>query len=60
MVQPKVLATLDLSRVNLRPCDRELKPEAITVREEMLAAYKLLVLSDGLCDGGLLAFTLAR
>lgn len=60
VVQPKILASLDLGSVKLRKCDKELKPEAITVLEETPAAYKLLVLSDGLCDGGPLAFTLAR
>ena len=60
VVQPKILAALDLRRVKLRKCDKELKPEAMTVLEETPAAYKLLVLSDGMCDGGPLAFTLAR
>lgn len=60
VAQPRVLAALDLSGVKLRKCDKELKPEAITVLEETPAAYKLLVLSDGLCDGGPLAFTVAR
>ncbi|MEO8014806.1 MAG: DUF3616 domain-containing protein [Polaromonas sp.] len=60
VVQPRLLAALDLSGVKLRQCDKELKPEAITVLEETPAAYKLLVLSDGLCDGGPLAFTVAR
>ena len=56
----KVLAALDLSGVKLRGCDEELKPEAITVLEETPQTYKLLVLSDGMCDGGPLAFTVAR
>ena len=60
VVQPKILAALDLSGVKLRKCDKEIKPEAMTVLEETPAAYKLLMLSDGLCDGGPLAFTLAR
>lgn len=60
VVQPKILATLDLGGVKLRKCDKELKPEAMTVLEETPAAYQLLVLSDGMCDGGPLAFTLAR
>ena len=60
VVQPRLLAALDLSRVELRKCDKELKPEAMTVLEETPAAYKLLVLSDGMCDGGPLVFTLAR
>ena len=60
LVQPKLLAALDVSLVKLRPCDDTLKPEAITVLEETPNAYKLLVLSDGMCDGGPLAFTVAR
>ena len=60
VVQPRLLAALDLSEVKLRKCDKELKPEAITLLEETPAAYKLLVLSDGMCDGGPLVFTLAR
>ena len=60
VVQPRILAALDLGGVKFRKCDKELKPEAMTVLEETPAAYKLLVLSDGLCDGGPLAFTLAR
>ena len=60
VVQPRLLAALDLQDVRLRKCDKELKPEAMTVLEETPAAYKLLVLSDGLCDGGPLAFTVAR
>ena len=59
-VVPKVLAALDLSGVKLRGCDEELKPEAITVLRETPEAYQLLVLSDGMCDGGPLAFTIAR
>ena len=59
-VTPKVLAALDLSGVKLRSCDEELKPEAITVLEETAQTYKLLVLSDGMCDGGAMAFTIAR
>ena len=60
VVQPKVLAALDLSGVKLRKCDKELKPEAMTVLEETPAAYSLLVLSDGMCDGGPLVFRIAR
>ena len=60
VVQPRLLAALDLSGVKLRKCDKELKPEAMTVLEETPAAYRLLVLSDGMCDGGPLTFTVAR
>lgn len=60
VVTPKLLATLDLSGVKLRACDAELKPEAMTVLNETPEAYTLLVLSDGMCDGGPLAFTIPR
>lgn len=60
LVRPKPLAMLDVSGVTLRPCDDSQKPEAITVLEETPKSYKLLVLSDGLCDGGPLVFTVAR
>ncbi len=60
VVQPRLLAALDLSEVKLRQCDKELKPEAMTVLEETPAAYRLLVLSDGMCDGGPLTFTVPR
>lgn len=66
---PKFLATLDLGKVELRELkagkanacdDKEVKPEAMTVLEETALAYKLLLLSDGMCDGGALTFTVAR
>ncbi|MGV8804655.1 MAG: DUF3616 domain-containing protein [Polaromonas sp.] len=60
VVQPTVLATLNLSGVKLRRCDKEIKPEAVTVLDETPAAYRLLVLSDGLCDGGPMTFTVPR
>jgi hypothetical protein len=40
--------------------DKALKPEAMTVLEETPQDYKLLILSDGMCDGGALAFTVPR
>ena len=54
------LATLDTGGVKLRPCDNEIKPEAIAVLAETAAAYRVLVLSDGMCDGGPLTFTVKR
>lgn len=59
-VKPKVLAALDLGAVEPRACDKEIKPEAVAVLEETSRAYKLLVLSDGMCDGGPLVFDVAR
>lgn len=60
VVQPRQLAALDMRDVKLRPCDAEIKPEALTVLEETPQTYMLLVLSDGLCDGGPLTFTVPR
>lgn len=60
VVTPKLLANLDLSKVALRACDDELKPEALTVLQESPQHYQVLVLSDGMCDGGALPFTVPR
>jgi hypothetical protein len=57
---PRLLASLDLSQVKLRACDATIKPEAITVWAETATSYRLLILSDGLCDGGALLFTVPR
>lgn len=60
-VQPKLLAQLDLSKVSRRACDNvEIKPEAIALLSESPLEYKVLVLSDGMCDGGALEFTIVR
>ena len=57
---PRRLATLDLSAVALRACDTELKPEALAVLEQTAQNYRVVVLSDGMCDGGPLTFTVPR
>ncbi len=59
-VTPKVLASLDLGKVKLGDCDKETKPEAITVLKETPSSYEVLVLSDGMCEGGPLAFTVPK
>lgn len=58
----KALAGLDLSGHKRRDCDsRENKPEALAVlSDEPGRPYQVLVLSDGLCDGGPTVFTVAR
>jgi hypothetical protein len=56
----RALASLDTRAVSLRSCDKEVKPEALTVLQETARGYQLLVLSDGLCDGGALVFTVGR
>lgn len=57
---PRLLATLDLRPVQKRPCDKEVKPEAVTVLQSDAKRYQLLVLSDGLCDGGARVFEVPR
>ncbi len=59
-VTPKVLASLDLGKVKLGDCDKETKPEALTVLKETPGSYEVLVLSDGMCEGGPLAFTVPK
>ena len=59
-VEPKWLARLDLSDVKQRECDKELKPEALTLMEQTTDHYRLLILSDGMCDGGPLVFEVPR
>lgn len=46
-VSPKKLARLDLTTVKLRECDKEIKPEALTVLEDEPDHYRILILSDG-------------
>lgn len=60
VVQPKPLGALDLGQVKLRKCDKALKPESLTVLAETPRFWRLLVLSDGMCDGGALEFNVAR
>ena len=61
VAQPRPLATLDLSRVKLRKCDDELKPEALTVTDDRPGQpYRAIILSDGMCDGGALGFSIPR
>lgn len=59
-VDPQTLAELDLRTVALRKCDKEIKPEAMAVLEETPRQYQLLLLSDGMCDGGALRFDIPR
>ena len=60
VVQPRMLARLDLSAVKQRWCDADIKPEALTVLADTPQGYQVLVLSDGLCDGGPLPFKLPK
>lgn len=57
---PKPLAALNLSGVQPRPCPSssttDRKPEAMALLEEGGDFYRLLILSDGMCDGGPMSF----
>ena len=56
----KEIAKLALNDVKLRKCDDELKPEAIAVLKDEPGALDFVIMSDGMCDGGPLRFTVAR
>lgn len=59
-VKPKMLAQLDLKKIKLRDCDKETKPEALAVLEDSPKRYRIMILSDGMCDGGPLLFVVPR
>ena len=62
--EAKTLAQLDLSGIKLGhhgKCeDEEVKPEALALLDETGAQFRVLVLSDGLCDGGPMVFEVPR
>jgi hypothetical protein len=59
-VKPKMLAQLGLKKIELRDCDKETKPEALAVLEDSPKRYRIMILSDGMCDGGPLLFAIPR
>jgi hypothetical protein len=60
-LRTRPLARLDLREVKLRPCDKELKPEAMAVVDDTPGRpYRVVIFSDGMCDGGPLAFEIPR
>lgn len=61
VVHPKILGRLDLKVVEIRPCDKKIKPEALAVTEDEAGKpYRAVIFSDGMCDGGPLIFTIPR
>ena len=63
----KSLAKLDLKDVSPRPCKQpedgkkaEIKPEALSILEEDTKFWRVLVLSDGMCDGGPMSFQIPK
>jgi hypothetical protein len=61
---PAPLAALNLSGAQPRPCSSggstDRKPEAMAVLEEGGDFYRLLILSDGMCDGGPMSFRVQK
>lgn len=60
-IRPRVLAELDLKDIDFGSrCFKELKPEAMAILEETADRYRIVVLSDGVCDGGAVIFNVPR
>ncbi len=67
VVRPRELAVLDLAGVDAaaggcrdEKVPKAVKPEALAVVGGDARHYRVLVLSDGMCDGGPLVFTVPR
>lgn len=59
--QPRLLAAIDVRRKDIRQgCVDEIKPEALVILDESPQKFRVLVLSDGVCDGGPLVFDIPR
>ncbi|WP_374566552.1 DUF3616 domain-containing protein [Ideonella sp.] len=59
--QPRRLAVLDIRKSDLGgACSDAIKPEALSILEESTTRYRIVVLSDGVCDGGPLVFDIPR
>jgi len=60
----KMLADLNLDDVKPMPCPsrntRDVKPEAMTILEDGDGFRRVLILSDGMCDGGAMSFRIQR
>ena len=54
------LAELKLPKVGGDECQKEVKPEAMTLLADGPDFRLLLILSDGTCDGGPLAFRVRK
>jgi len=59
-VKPKMLAQLGLKKIKLRDCDKETKPEALAVLEDSPERYRIMILSDGMCDGGAMSLRIPK
>ena len=58
---PRKLATLDVRKEDIGDtCFEALKPEALAILDESATRFRVLVMSDGVCDGGPMIFDLPR
>ena len=55
-IELKPLAELKLPKVGGHACHKEIKPEAMTLLTDGPDFRHILILSDGLCDGGPLSY----
>lgn len=59
--QVRMLASLDVRKNDIgEACFEALKPEALAVLDESASHYRVVVLSDGVCDGGPLLFDIPK
>lgn len=56
--RPTWLARLKLDGLVRPSCDEEIKPEAVAILSRTTTILAILVLSDGMCDGGPLRFNI--
>ena len=54
------LAELKLPAVSGKDCEKEIKPEAMTLLADGSDFRRILILSDGMCDGGPLVFRIRK
>ena len=54
------LAELKLPTISGDDCQKEIKPEAMTLLADGADFRRILVLSDGMCDGGPLVFRIRK
>jgi hypothetical protein len=59
-IVPRPLAELTLPAVTGKDCQKEMKPEALTLIEDGKDFRRVLILSDGMCDGGPLIFRIPK
>jgi len=60
VVTPRTLAHLVLPSVRSKSCDKEAKLEALTMLEDGTEFRRLLILSDGMCDGGAVVYQVPK